>query len=194
MAFEFIEKLGAPFYASTTATSPPKASSRIEQEPRRRRQGPQGRAAAHRHQAALGHGQPVQQPALHARRGHQPQRRRLRLRRRAGEEGAWKSPTSSAARATPSGAAAKATQRSEHRHEARARPPRRGSSTWPSTTRSRSASQGPFYIEPKPKEPTKHQYDSDAAACLNFLPRIRSARRTSSSTSRPTTPRSPATR
>ena len=29
--------------------------------------------------------------------------------------------------------------------------------------------QGPFLIEPKPKEPTKHQYDSDAAACLNFL-------------------------
>jgi xylose isomerase len=28
---------------------------------------------------------------------------------------------------------------------------------------------GEFYIEPKPKEPTKHQYDSDAAACLNFL-------------------------
>ncbi len=26
-----------------------------------------------------------------------------------------------------------------------------------------------FLIEPKPKEPTKHQYDSDAAACLNFL-------------------------
>jgi xylose isomerase len=28
---------------------------------------------------------------------------------------------------------------------------------------------GPFYIEPKPKEPTKHQYDFDAATCLNFL-------------------------
>ena len=28
---------------------------------------------------------------------------------------------------------------------------------------------GQFLIEPKPKEPTKHQYDSDAAACLNFL-------------------------
>jgi len=28
---------------------------------------------------------------------------------------------------------------------------------------------GQFYIEPKPVEPTKHQYDSDAAACLNFL-------------------------
>ena len=29
--------------------------------------------------------------------------------------------------------------------------------------------EGQFYIEPKPKEPTKHQYDSDSAACLNFL-------------------------
>src|SRR5438876_11174799 len=28
---------------------------------------------------------------------------------------------------------------------------------------------GPFYIVPKPKEPTKHQYASYAAACLNFL-------------------------
>ncbi len=28
---------------------------------------------------------------------------------------------------------------------------------------------GPFYIEPKPMEPTKHQYDSDAAACICFL-------------------------
>ena len=28
---------------------------------------------------------------------------------------------------------------------------------------------GQFFIEPKPKEPTKHQYDFDAAACINFL-------------------------
>ena len=28
---------------------------------------------------------------------------------------------------------------------------------------------GPFWIEPKPREPSTHQYDSDAAACLNFL-------------------------
>ncbi len=28
---------------------------------------------------------------------------------------------------------------------------------------------GQFYIEPKPKEPMKHQYDSDAAACYAFL-------------------------
>jgi xylose isomerase len=28
---------------------------------------------------------------------------------------------------------------------------------------------GQFLFEPKPKEPTKHQYDFDAAACANFL-------------------------
>ena len=28
---------------------------------------------------------------------------------------------------------------------------------------------GQFYIEPKPREPSTHQYDSDAASCLNFL-------------------------
>jgi len=30
---------------------------------------------------------------------------------------------------------------------------------------------GQLYIEPKPMEPTKHQYDSDAAACYAFLQR-----------------------
>ena len=28
---------------------------------------------------------------------------------------------------------------------------------------------GDFYIEPKPKEPTKHQYDFDTATVLGFL-------------------------
>ena len=28
---------------------------------------------------------------------------------------------------------------------------------------------GQFYFEPKPKEPTKHQYDFDVANCINFL-------------------------
>ena len=28
---------------------------------------------------------------------------------------------------------------------------------------------GDFYIEPKPREPSTHPYDSDSAACLNFL-------------------------
>lgn len=29
--------------------------------------------------------------------------------------------------------------------------------------------EGELFIEPKPMEPTSHQYDADAAACLNFL-------------------------
>ena len=28
---------------------------------------------------------------------------------------------------------------------------------------------GQFLFEPKPHEPTKHQYDFDCAACINFL-------------------------
>ena len=78
-----------PFYCFHDRDVAPEGQDprRDQQEPRRGRQGPQGRATAHRHQAALGHRQPVQQPALHARGRHQLQRRRLRLRRRPGEEG-----------------------------------------------------------------------------------------------------------
>lgn len=28
---------------------------------------------------------------------------------------------------------------------------------------------GYFYVEPKPAEPSKHQYDFDAATCIGFL-------------------------
>lgn len=35
--------------------------------------------------------------------------------------------------------------------------------------RNRIGFQGRFYIEPKPKEPTTHQYDFDVATCLDFL-------------------------
>ncbi|MEE2907789.1 MAG: xylose isomerase [Planctomycetota bacterium] len=35
--------------------------------------------------------------------------------------------------------------------------------------RQRSGFPGRFYIEPKPMEPTTHQYDFDVAACLDFL-------------------------
>ena len=35
--------------------------------------------------------------------------------------------------------------------------------------RRRIGFKGSFYLEPKPKEPTTHQYDFDVATCLNFL-------------------------
>jgi len=44
-------------------------------------------------------------------------------------------------------------------------------SRWWSSTSTRSASKGPILIEPKPKEPTKHQYDFDVATCYSFLQR-----------------------
>ena len=48
---------------------------------------------------------------------------------------------------------------------------------------------GPLLIEPKPHEPTKHQYDFDSATVYAFFQKLRPARRTSRSTSKPTTPR-----
>ena len=45
----------------------------------------------------------------------------------------------------------------------------RASITWRLIMRRRSASRAQFLIEPKPKEPTKHQYDFDAATTISFL-------------------------
>ena len=39
---------------------------------------------------------------------------------------------------------------------------------------------GPLLIEPKPREPTKHQYDYDTATVLRVLPAVRPASRTTS--------------
>ena len=57
----------------------------------------------------------------------------------------------------------------QHRHETRARPPR---PVPPPGRRLQETDRLHRHVptsSPKPKEPTKHQYDSDAAACLNFL-------------------------
>jgi xylose isomerase len=50
---------------------------------------------------------------------------------------------------------------------------------------------GSFFIEPKPMEPMKHQYDFDSATVAGFL-KQHGLERTSSSTSKPTTPPCPA--
>jgi xylose isomerase len=118
--------------------------------------------------AALGHGAEFRPPAVHARRGDELQRGCLLLRGGAGEEGAGVDPRVERRGLCVLGRA-------------------RGYSTLLNTDLKREMDhlgrfmhmavdykkkigfKGPFYIEPKPKEPTKHQYDSDAAACLNFL-------------------------
>ena len=71
VAFEFIEKLGAPFYAFHDRDVAPEGNDagRIEQKSRCRGQGAEGGTETHRHQAALGHGQSVFQSAFRPRRG-----------------------------------------------------------------------------------------------------------------------------
>ena len=71
----------------------------------------------------------------------------------------WKSPNDLAVRTT-----AKGTKTFTTRTETRARP-----FDYAVDYAIQIGFDGQFLIEPKPKEPTKHQYDSDAAACLNFL-------------------------
>ena len=61
------------------------------------------------------------------------------------------------------------------------------------STSTRSASRARILIEPKPNEPTKHQYDFDVAAVYALPAALRPRQAKSRSTSRSTTPRSPAT-
>ena len=103
---------GVPFYAFHDRDVAPEGEEPQgkPRQSRRGRQGSQGRTGADRRQAALGDGQPVLQSPLHARRGHQPELRRLRLRRPPRSRRPWRSPTSWEGRATRSGGAAKATR------------------------------------------------------------------------------------
>ena len=79
--------LGADFYCFHDRDVAPEGKSLAETNRNvRDRRHLREEDGADRHQAALGHREPVQQPPLHARRRHQPERRRVRLRRRAGEE------------------------------------------------------------------------------------------------------------
>jgi xylose isomerase len=62
VAFEFMEKLGTPYYAFHDRDVAPEGghAGRVQQEPGRGRGCPGGRTTADRDQAALGHCQPVQ--------------------------------------------------------------------------------------------------------------------------------------
>ena len=181
VAFEFIQNWARRSTPSTTATSRRKASTLSETNKNLDAvvQGFEGRTEAHRRQTALGHGEPVFQSALRSRREHELQRRRFRLCRRAGEEGAGSHPRTGRRRLRVLGRARRVFHPAEHRHETRA-----GASGQllhlAVDYKKQIGFKGQFYIEPKPKEPTKHQYDSDAAACLNFLREYRPAARTSS--------------
>ena len=144
VAFEFMEKLGVPYYCFHDRDVAPEGDTLAESNANLDAVAKvlEGRAGPHRHQAPLGHGQPLQQPAVRPRGEHELQRRCVRLRRRSGEEGDGGHP---------------ATRRRELRLLGRPRGVRRTSTTptssansttspssctWPWTTRRRSASAG----------------------------------------------------
>ena len=111
VAFEFMEKLGNPFYAFHDRDVAPEGANLAEtnrnldavvkvlkEEQKRTGIKP-----------ALGHRESIQQPPLHARRCHEPELRGVRLRRRPGEEGPRSDQGARRGKATRSGAAARAT-------------------------------------------------------------------------------------
>ena len=109
--------------------------------------------------------------ALHGRRGDEPRSRGVRLRGRPGRP----LPRSHASPRWPQlravGWARGLRDAAQHRHAARARPARRGSSHLVVEHKHRIGFDGTILIEPKPFEPTKHQYDYDVAAVYAFLQR-----------------------
>ena len=120
---------------------------------------------------AVGHRQPVQPPALRGRRRHQPGSRGLRVRRGAGQADARGDQAARRRELRPVGRPRGLRDAPQHRPRARGASSSPGSSTSSRSTSTRSASRGLLLIEPKPQEPTKHQYDYDAATVHGFLVR-----------------------
>ena len=148
--------------------------------------------AAHRRQAAVGHGQPVLQPALPGGSGHQPRSRGLRLRRRPGRPLPGSNPSPGWPQLRVVGRPRGLRDAAQHRHEARARPA------------------GPLLVDGRRAQAANrlHRHDPARAEAVRAdqapvrLRRRRSARvpaeattspTRSRSTSRSTTPRSPVT-
>ena len=103
-------------------------------------------------QVALGHGLPVCPSALRPRRGDELQRRRVRLRRRAGQEGHRGHARARAAPATSSGAGAKATSTLLNTEpEARDGPPGQVPAPGGRTTKRPSASRASSTSSPSPR-------------------------------------------
>ena len=162
-AFEFIDKLGVPFFCFHDRDVAPGGRD-VRRDPRQPRR--DGRRGGRPHepdrgQAAVGHGQPVQPSALRGRRGHEPGPRGLRLRRGAGQARCSRRPSGSAARTTSCGAVARATRRCSTPTCAREEAQFARFLHLVAEHKHRIGFNGTLLIEPKPQEPTKHQYDYD---------------------------------
>ena len=167
--FELTSKLQMPYFCFHDRDIAPEGATlrRDEQEPRRNRQSRSRRTAEGPADPALGNRQPVQNP-VHARCGHELQRRRLRLRRRQVKKAIEVTKQLGGGYYVFWGGREGYMNAAQHRHEARARQPRPVHAHG-RRLRKEIGFTGQFYFEPKPKEPTKHQYDFDAGTMLGFL-------------------------
>ena len=195
-AFEFVAKLGVPFFTFHDRDVAPEGAD-VRRDPRDARRGRRGRSRAT--WSAPGRGCCGAPRTCSAIRATRPARRRTPI------------PRSSPTRPRRSSTMLETTHRlgganyvlwgGREGYEtllntdlAREEAPA-GALPAPSSpsTSTASASSGTLLLEPKPQEPTKHQYDYDSAT-VDALPRPPRPRRTSTaSTSRSTTPRWPGT-
>ena len=172
-AFEFFAKLGVPFYCFHDRDIAPEGSTFAESAAQSRRD---GRRSAAEHQertgvrAAVGHRQPVLQSPLSGRRRDQPRSRGLRLRRRPGgplprgdTSAGWRNYVLWGGREGYE-TLLNTDMRRELDQLARFL-------TLVVEHKQRIGFDGTILLEPKPFEPTKHQYDYDVAAVHAFLQR-----------------------
>ena len=126
VAFEMFELLGVPFFTFHDRDIAPEGASLAESNKNVREIADifAKKMQSAKVRAPLGHGEPLLQPPLHGGRRHQPRPRRLRLRRRAGEERARDHARARRRELRAVGRARGLRDAAQHRHEARARPAR----------------------------------------------------------------------
>ena len=139
VAFEFIEKLGMPYYCFHDRDVAPEGAlvRRVPRQPRRADRRRARLPGADRRAAPVGHGQPVHPSALPGRRGHEPRSRGLRLRRGPGQAHARGHAAAGRHELRPVG------RPRGLRHAPQHRPQSAKATSWPaSSTSSRSTSTG----------------------------------------------------
>ena len=170
-AFEFFAKLGVPFYCFHDRDIAPEGASFKESAANLDEM--VDVAAEHQQRtgvrAAVGHRQPVLQPALPGGRGDQSRPRGVRLRCRPGRPLPRGDAPSRRGTTTCCGAAARATRPCSTPTCKRELDQLARFLSMVVEHKQRIGFTGTILLEPKPFEPTKHQYDYDVAAVHAFL-------------------------
>ena len=144
---------------------------RVTRQPRRARRRRRWVPGADGGAAPLGDREPVHPPAIRGRGRHEPRPGGLRLRARRRSGRCWRSPSDWVAPTTYCGAAARDTTPCSTRTSRREGDQLARFLHLVAEHKHKIGFQGTLLIEPKPMEPTKHQYDHDTATVHGFLVR-----------------------